>query len=551
MKKRIPSAKSKPDLLLKEAIKLRDQGKLAEAKELMRRGFGGGKVSGLFLKEYGVLLEQLQDWPEAEKIYRAIKTLLPEEVGVDVKIIETLIYQTKYDDAMALIEAAEKKYGESRNLFHARNVLASKQGNHNEALRVTLKALRLDPGDFLLHNNIGSCLSSMGLYDQAATAYETALRLQPQHLESHINYAYALANAGRNEQAIAQYEETVGLYEQHRPHEAYYAKFSLSFLYLRKGELAKGWDNYRLGFFNNQKVNSSRSPQRTFTPNIKRWHEGPTGGAPIMVWREQGVGDELMFYSCLPDLKKAGNPVVVECENRLVSLMKRSFPEFEVRPPHYANMTTLINEKNDYGFQIPAGDLPTIYRRSLSAFENAQPYLVPDPQLVEDIRGSFERKGVRQFKVGICWRSGNLDAQRNVHYLNLKELEPILSYQNIDVVSLQYGDAEGEIRAAEESLGVRIHRWPDLDLKNDFDGVAALMKNLDLVISVGTTVAVLAAAVGVPTWRLDPSPLWIHMGTDTWPWVSGVRCFFPKEPGSGLPSVIPLVRDELEKLVFK
>lgn len=117
----------------------------------------------------------------------------------------------------------------------------------------------------------------------------------------------------------------------------------------------------------------------------------------------------------------------------------------------------------------------------------------------------------------------------------------------VEIVNLQYGDTNTEIEAARRSVGVQIKQWPDLDLKNDLEGVFAVMENLDLVISVGTAVAVMSAAIGRPTVRISPRT-WTSLGTDGWPWYPGVQQFSPSL-GQDLAEVIPSVKDYVQQQI--
>lgn len=127
--------------------------------------------------------------------------------------------------------------------------------------------------------------------------------------------------------------------------------------------------------------------------------------------------------------------------------------------------------------------------------------------------------------MGICWRSGKLSIERNRHYTGLLDWEEILNIQDIQFVNLQYGECEEELRAVEEALGIQILRWPDLDLKNDLDKVLALIGELDSVVTVGTAVSSLAAAVGTQTLLLTKNT-WMMLGQEEhYPWFESVQPF--------------------------
>ena len=133
-------------------------------------------------------------------------------------------------------------------------------------------------------------------------------------------------------------------------------------------------------------------------------------------------------------------------------------------------------------------------------------------------------------KIGICWRSGYLNPERNFEYTKLTDWGPIFSIENVDFINLQYSECEQELREAESLFDVKIVRWPELDLKNDFDSTGALIANLDLVVTVGTAVNPLAASIGTPVYLMSGQG-WPNLGTNYYPWFSSVTCFFPTVNG--------------------
>ena len=141
--------------------------------------------------------------------------------------------------------------------------------------------------------------------------------------------------------------------------------------------------------------------------------------------------------------------------------------------------------------------------------------------------------------VGICWRSGYLNPERNVEYTKLTEWAGILTLSDIQFINLQYDECEEELVEAEALFDIKIMRWPELDLKNDFESTMALMSNLDLVVTVGTAVSPMAASIGIPVYLMAGKG-WPNLGTDYYPWFKNVNCFFPKlngDVGSCIPDV--------------
>ena len=205
-----------------------------------------------------------------------------------------------------------------------------------------------------------------------------------------------------------------------------------------------------------------------------------------------------MFGSCLHELQNfCAEQNIVECDPRLDSVLARSFPNYLVRPQSYYAQSR-ESTYNDFDFHLPIASLMKFFRRKIDDFERGGPYIVPDNELVEEFQNRlvpFKDKPL----VGICWRSGKMSPVRNLSYTVLEDWLPLLKSDKVRVVSLQYGNAETEIKSIEEEHGVEIIRWEDINQKDELDKVFALMKCLDLVISVNTAPLRMAGSVGLST----------------------------------------------------
>jgi len=233
-----------------------------------------------------------------------------------------------------------------------------------------------------------------------------------------------------------------------------------------------------------------------------------------MIWREQGVGDEIRFAALIPLLPQSvRNNLVLECDHRLVNLISRSMPEVRVRAESQS--------MSDFDYHLPIGSLPRLLMKSVDVLRDAPPLLTPDPKDVAKFAGRLaEFRGKKL--VGICWRSHKLSATRNKKYTALEDWRSILSIPGAVFVNLQYGECEEEIQQIERELGIRILRWADLDLMHDFSGVAALIANLDLVVSISSAVVPLAGAVSAQTLCMTYQN-WVLLGEKNfYPWFPSV-----------------------------
>ena len=386
----------------------------------------------------------------------------------------------------------------------------------DEAARLLEHATRCDPALAVAWTNRGNALEALGRIVEAECCHRTAIDLAPSMADAHGNLAYLLKRQGRYEEALAAFEAALEADPKHAQ-----ARYNRSLLLLETGALRTGWADHEWRFATSQFQDQRRRL------SMRAWRGENIAGRRLLVWREQGVGDEILFASCYEEAMRRAGRLVIECDRRLVPLFARSFPSADVRP--------VTADPRDADLQIAAGSLPRLLRADLKRFPTRPSWLVPDPALVERWRHRLAALGPG-LRIGIGWRSQLMTADRKASYVMLDHWGPLFAVPGAVFVNLQYGDCEAELRAAEERFGVTIHRWADLDLKDDFDGAAALTANLDLVISPAMSAGELAGALGVPVWRFGARD-WTQLDTDARPWFPTMRLFQPGA-GDGLEAVI-------------
>lgn len=374
--------------------------------------------------------------------------------------------------------------------------------------------------------NLGVIHQMQDRLEPALACTRTALVLAPAHPAALVNRGTILQRHGDTVRAAALYRQVL----RTTPNAAL-ARWNQALLDLLAGRLTEGWQGYAARF-----AAGITRPERS--GGQPEWQGQPLAGRRLRVWREQGVGDELLFASCLPDLlaraRTEGGTVVLECEPRLVSLFARAFPAAGCAPEPATGGA-------DADCQIALGSLPRWLRPSLPSFPTRSGFLRSDPE-----RTAAWRKRLAALppglRVGIAWRSQRLEGIRHASYTGLTAWEPLLRLPGVTVVSLQYGACETEIQAAEARFATPLHRWADLDLKDDFEGVAALIGNLDLVICGPTAVGELAGALGVPVWRLAWNGDWTTLGSGGRPWFPSMK-LLTVPPGATLAeSLAPHLR---------
>lgn len=415
------------------------------------------------------------------------------------------------------------------------------QGELTEALAAYDRAIELRHDFPEAHSNRGVALQAQGDRVGAIRAYETALAQRPDYPEAWSNLGSARRDNGEPDAALAAYDQALAL----RPDLAD-AHFNRSLVLLLRGDLESGWAEYAWRW------RTRTFPARPFP--FPEWDGDGDGGdlseRTILLYAEQGLGDEILFASCLADVAARAKQVVVECDPRLAPLLRRSFPTVRVVGAQREDQTWL-GSVGGVDCQTAIGSVPRWLRKTIADFPDAGGFLVADPERVAAWKQRLAFLGAERV-VGISWRSRLGGAKRGRHYTALSDWAAILATPNTAFVNLQYDDdCEAELAEAERRHGVRIHRLEDLDLTNDLDETAALTAALDAVIAPANSVSALAGALGVPTFRLGVHDGdWSLLGTDRSPWFPSFRLFRQPAPGDwpgALAAVAAALRSGAER----
>lgn len=402
---------------------------------------------------------------------------------------------------------------------------------HDEAIEALKPVLQAHPDQTMLWNTLGTIRVQQGELASAVGFYDEALRLDPAYARARYNRGNARLNLGDAAGALEDIETALALAE---PGDGPMMALAQASAKLASGEIGSGWDAYEARL-------DPRLPAATrFLSEGARWTpHTPLSGRRLLVFGEQGLGDEVMFASVLPELVSAVGPsgkVVFAVEARLQSLFARSFPQVEVGSHRTArrNGATLRDApfaqgENAPDIWVPLASLLRQQRRDLTDFRQG-PYLAADPGRTAAWRDRIDRDlGRGRLRVGILWKSLKMDPARSVFFAPFPAWRPVFDVQGIDFVALQYGDWEEEALAA-RALGVTLYR-PDLDLKDDLDGVAALCVALDLVVGPANATTNIAAACGAETWFISEPGAWPRLGADRLPWYPSARAFVPDALG--------------------
>jgi len=391
-------------------------------------------------------------------------------------------------------------------------------GRLEESARLYRKAIDLDPGFALAHHNFADLLVTLERPAEATARCRAALELEPGLAETYRTLGLALEHQGRYDEAIAAHRQSGALGGNRAA-----AEFGEGLVRLLLGQYTPGWEKYE----SRLEAPTVRSLHERF--DYPRWRGASLAGRTLLVAREQGLGDEIMFASCFGEALGVAGRCFITCDRRLQPLFARSFPAATLLTGTEAELRErLAPEAVDY--QLPAGSLPLVFRARLQDFPQHSGYLRADPARVEHWRARLAALGEGR-AIGLSWRGGVLGTGRGRRSMPLEQLRPLLAAPRTRFISLQYGEVAGELAALERNYRMRVEHWPEAIASTD--ETAALLCALDMTLSVCTAVVHLAGALGRPAWVMVPSVAEWRYGAqgESMPWYPSVRLF--RQPLAG------------------
>jgi hypothetical protein len=286
---------------------------------------------------------------------------------------------------------------------------------------------------------------------------------------------------------------------------------------LARGDLENGW----LAFEWRNTVGSLG----LFTDKV--WNGEDLSGRTVLVWGEQGIGDQIMFSTCLQDIIEKAEHVIIGTDERLVTLFQRSFPRANVRgvARYTASGQTRVQDFEwleqlpSVDFFVLQGSLPRFFRSSINKFPSVSSRLLGDPERLEYWSRKLEELGPGK-KIGISWRSHLVERQSS-YYPALPLWQPLFDIKGVHFVCMQPGVTPKEIQMLRDNFDVDITIFSDIDLIENLDDTAALCGSLDSVVTTMVSLQWLAAAIGTPVWSIArglSKNEWCMLGLEYYPW---------------------------------
>lgn len=569
---RVESNAGNGSLLLREASQLLNEGHSEEAESKLRAAVNAGLVDIADYRALGEALTRLERFDQAAKCFARIVEREPDAPANWSQWAQSLRKASKVEEALAAIDKAislspdEAEFhfergvtsGELKRQKDARQsyqralelksdhvqslnnlgVLSQEAGEVDEAIRLLEEAVRLRPQNSGGHNNLGVAYADKGQFERAIECYQNAialsanhtiawnnlgnalravgrdqeaiavlqnaLRQRPDYAEAYNNLAITQVQLGRHEQAIASYNRAIFL----RPEYAE-SRMNRGLEFLALGDFERGWPDYEWRWQTRTlRIRKFRGP---------RWDGSHLAGKRILLCYEQGLGDTLQFIRYAADLKQRGATVIFEGQPVLRQMLSRT--------PGIDEYVSRGQQKvPPFDFHCPLLSLPGIFQSSLHSIPARVPYIHPDPEVVQRWKPRMDALG--GFRVGIAWQGNPQHKGDRRRSARLLDFEPLARVEGVRLVSLQRGFGAEQIDQLKSHF--ELITLNGIDEEGDgFLRTAAIMHNVDLLITIDTAVAHLAGAMGLPAWVLIPPACdwrWLQ-GREDSPWYPTIRLF--------------------------
>lgn len=386
----------------------------------------------------------------------------------------------------------------------------------SEAVSILQRALKSCPEDPRLHNNLGNVFKELEHLSEAALSISCACDLDPQNVVFKRNLASVRLAQGQPGETIKLMSDALKL----APEDAE-SHCLRAFAYLARSDFKKGWEDYQWRW----RSTEQEAPRPFVFP---KWQGQPLQNKSILLWGEQGVGDEIMFASMLGKLKAQAGCVVCECDPRLLPLFSRSFPDIEFVARTPAGDRRL--RQSDFDYQSPLGDLALYLRTSRRDFGQGGAFLQAAPAMTERFRQGYKNRENGRKLCGLSWKSG-ASQTGNQRSLAPEDFAALASLKDVSFICLQYGDVAEDIKQFETLFGLGVFRDETVDQMSDMDRYAAQIGALDAVLTVANTTVHVSGGLGVPTQVLIPGPADWRWGIceATSPWYGSVHLHHRKE----------------------
>jgi tetratricopeptide (TPR) repeat protein len=488
-------------------VALAEAGRVEEAMSHWRNVLARDPRDARSHHNLGIALAQRGEADAAAESLRQAILYHPRYAEAHFNLGNVLLQQRKRDEALAAFRQAIELKPDYFDAYTNLGSTLTEKGKSREAVVFLQHAIRLRPQSPEAHNNLGLAFADLGRWPEAEAVFQEALRLRPEYAEAHCNLANAYNEQGRTVEAEAAYDIALWL----QP-DSVSTHWNRSLAWLQAGDYERGWPEYEWRWKRKQ------TPPRILSKPL--WDGSPLECRTILLHTEQGLGDMLQFVRYAAVIKAYGGNVIVQCPGFLIPLFQRT-----------PGVDRLVDENSplpEFEVYAPFMSLPGLTGTTLTTVPATVPYLFIEPERVAFWKDKLQ--SLQGFKIGIAWQGNPHHAWDHHRSFPLSMFESIAAVQGIQLLSLQKGPGSEQMSKLKglfevHDLAAGLEAHPEA-----YMNTAALMLNLDLVITADTATAHLAGGLGVKTWialSAKSDWRWLFRREDS-PWYPTARLFRQK-----------------------
>ena len=482
----------------------------------------------------GISLEKMGLYDEAILCFQRSISLKKEFKDPYIYLGKIFKAQKRYDSAIEVLLKATENLNDLESIYVNLSSIYieinnnSFEADYSLAISYSKKALSYNKDNFFALNNFAICLFQELKLNEAIQAYKRVIEINPIFAEAYRNLGILYNYVGDYEKSEMNYEKSLKLEPEHD-----FSNFIFSETKLFQNKFEDAWRYFEYRFKDLGSTPAVKKPNF----QIPEWSP-EQGWKKILIYGEQGLGDQILFSTIIPELKNKFEKVSLLINERLCRVYKDSFPsEIEILP-----INEPINEKL-YDYQIPIGSLGQYFRKSIDDFRSPYPLL----RINND---RFEKN--KKLRCGFTWKSKGAPKSQQKS-LNLELLRDLFEISGIEYFSIQYSADPYEIDNLNKKLKNKIKIPNNLDIFNDIYGLLKFIDSCDFIFSTSNTNAHLSAALGKPTYLLLPKGYgkiwyWENDFNEKNLWYPSIKKFYQKNQGDW-SDPISLLKEEIENYI--
>ena len=457
----------------------------------------------------------------------------PDNLKYKIEFFERLIDLEKINEAEKILSQLdiEKTNEQFIKILYLQGILKKTQKDYNEAKNIFQKCLEFDSKFINAYIALASIFKNQNNFNESINLLNKVISIDSENSKAILELGIIYSHLGEVEKGILLLKQSLEIDPSN--HEA---KFNLGQMQIYNKQLKEGWSNFqsRWLYHNFKGVPFKSSKKQLTSLNEPK---------KVLIWAEQGVGDQIMYGSMFTEISEFSKKVTVKFDKRLIKIFERKNKNI-----NFIDNDTDIKE-DQYDTHLPLGNLGSLFRKDLKSFKNIKfPYIDFDNKICNSVRNTY--KSQNKIIIGISWTSKNEEMGQDKS-INLMNLMPILKLKDSIFLDLEYKDAEFDKNIFYKETGIKIFKNKDIDYFNDILAVSSIINSCDLIITCSNVNAHIAGALGKRTYLLLPlgKGRLLNWGSENERsiWYPSVKIFQQKTPGDWTHP-IKKIREEISYL---